>query len=134
MTLNLIALDLLIQRMHENYYVQYYAKSEDNFKMAANFKWTTPVISNPCSNINKTKFTYLVFCYTSLSFNYLLQTFGNSFIKVLNIINGYFSPYVANSSFQQLTWAQGLGASEKKKIKKILYNTTRGRTHLLPFF
>ena len=29
--------------------------------------------------------------------------------------------------------AQGLGASEKKK-KKILYNTTRGRTHLLPFF
>jgi hypothetical protein len=38
MTLNLIALDLLIQRMHENYYVQYYAKSEDNFKMAANFK------------------------------------------------------------------------------------------------
>ena len=30
--------------------------------------------------------------------------------------------------------AQGLGASEKKKIIKILYNTTRGRTHLLPFF
>ena len=30
--------------------------------------------------------------------------------------------------------AQGLGASEKKKEKKILYNTTRGRTHLLPFF
>ena len=27
--------------------------------------------------------------------------------------------------------AQGLGASEKKII---LYNTTRGRTHLLPFF
>ena len=26
---------------------------------------------------------------------------------------------------------QGLGASEKKR-KKILYNTTRGRTHLLP--
>ena len=32
------------------------------------------------------------------------------------------------------TTPQGLGASEKKKIKKILYNTTRGRTHLLPFF
>ena len=30
--------------------------------------------------------------------------------------------------------AQGLGASEKKKNKKILYNTTRGRTHLLPIF
>jgi hypothetical protein len=30
--------------------------------------------------------------------------------------------------------AQGLGASEKIIIKKILYNTTRGRTHLLPFF
>ena len=30
---------------------------------------------------------------------------------------------------------QGLGASEKeKKEKKILYNTTRERTHLLPFF
>ena len=29
---------------------------------------------------------------------------------------------------------QGLGASEKKNKKKILYNTTRGRTHLLPFF
>ena len=29
------------------------------------------------------------------------------------------------------TDAQGLGASEKKKK---LYNTTRGRTHLLPFF
>ena len=29
---------------------------------------------------------------------------------------------------------QGLGASEKEKKKKILYNTTRGRTHLLPFF
>jgi hypothetical protein len=28
---------------------------------------------------------------------------------------------------------QGLGASEKKTKKK-LYNTTRGRTHLLPFF
>jgi hypothetical protein len=32
------------------------------------------------------------------------------------------------------TTPQGLGASEKNKIKKILYNTTRGRTHLLPFF
>jgi hypothetical protein len=29
---------------------------------------------------------------------------GNWFIKVQNIINGYFSPCVANSSFQQLTW------------------------------
>jgi hypothetical protein len=30
---------------------------------------------------------------------------------------------------------QGLGASEKKKNKKkILYNTTRRGTHLLPFF
>ena len=28
---------------------------------------------------------------------------------------------------------QGLGASEKPPQKK-LYNTTRGRTHLLPFF
>ena len=33
-----------------------------------------------------------------------------------------------------LTGPQGLGASEKKINKKILYNTTRGRTHLLPFF
>ena len=32
------------------------------------------------------------------------------------------------------TDAQGLGASDKKKKNKILYNTTRGRTHLLPFF
>ena len=31
-------------------------------------------------------------------------------------------------------YPQGLGASEKKIIIKILYNTTRGRTHLLPFF
>ena len=34
-------------------------------------------------------------------------------------------------------YSQGLSASEKKnkkKLKKILYNTTRGRTHLLPFF
>ena len=29
---------------------------------------------------------------------------------------------------------QGLGASEIKEKKPKLYNTTRGRTHLLPFF
>ena len=28
----------------------------------------------------------------------------------------------------------GARCVRKKKIKKILYNTTRGRTHLLPFF
>jgi hypothetical protein len=42
--------------------IQYYAKSEDNFKMATNIKWTTPGISNLCNNINKNKFTYLVLC------------------------------------------------------------------------
>ena len=66
--------------------IQYYSKSEDNSKMAANFKWTTPLISNLCNNINKNKFTYLVLCYTSPSFNYLVQTLGIWSIKVLNII------------------------------------------------
>jgi hypothetical protein len=32
-------------------------------------------------------------------------------ISVLNIINGNFSPYVANSSFQQLTWGDVLKLS-----------------------
>ena len=76
--------------LNDSLHIQYYAKSEDNFKMAANFEWTTRGISNLCNNINKNKSTYLVLCYTSLSFKYLLQTLGNWFIKVLNIINVYF--------------------------------------------
>ena len=41
--------------------------------------------------------------------------------------------YQITGQFSGWIRSQGLGASEKKPQKK-LYNTTRGRTHLLPFF
>ena len=41
-------------------------------------------------------------------------------------------PEMKSEYFLMSCYTQGLGASEKEK--KILYNTTRGRTHLLPFF
>ena len=37
----------------------------------------------------------------------------------------------ADVSYTNQNKTQGLGASEKEKN---IYNTTRGRTHLLPFF
>ena len=62
-----------------------------------------------------------------------------NFFSVIKKI--YHPSKVDNSSFQMkeinyrniVVHPQGLGASEIKG-EKILYNTTRGRTHLLPFF
>ena len=52
-------------------------------------------------------------------------------LRILRITDIYL-----NDNFEPTTPFLSTGARcvRKKKLKKILYNTTRGRTHLLPFF
>ena len=67
-------------------------------------------------------------------FSYLLRVYAkvSTYCTCMAAI-GYCYTHT-HTQYTECLNAQGLGASEKKKKKKILYNTTRGRTRLLPFF